>query len=424
MTDVTGQMFVSYRRSPARDSGDAEAQLVCDALRDRGVPTWRDLDDLNPEPTEDNLVTTLNSTDIAGAVMLVSPEIRHSQMIRVVEAPAILDRFKKLDGFILKPVLINLDYQDADWILARPGAFQEISRFNIDRIPSESLEPEDARRIANAVLKQRLAAVRHYAPLRPFFVGLYNRRSPSAKGFILLHNFTPYFTGRESTTDAYARIETALYETAAALAATGDMVPVIAQGNAALPLGVLFGAVYSPFVFDLVWKQAAPGSTEEACWSLKSGVADIEMTTCKTRANLESEDLLLAVSINADVDPAAAEFLDISNLSPRAMISVGLRNGPLRRGQAISPQQGLKIAYTAIDAARNLRTTLRMKRANLHLFLACPLSLAVLIGQNLNTFGECVVYEHFSEQRPAYAPVHRFKPSSFTYEARDRSDRE
>ena len=289
MTDVTGQMFISYRRSPARNSGDAEALLVCDALRDRGVPTWRDLDDLNPAPTEDNLVATLNSSEIAGAVMLVSPEIRHSQMVRVVEAPAILDRFKKLDGFILKPILINLDYQDADRILGRPGAFQEISRFDIDRIPSESLKPEDARRIAKAVLKQRLAAVCHYAPSRPFSVGLYNRRSPSARGFTLLHDFTPYFTGRESTAETYARIETALYDTATALAATGDMVPVLAQGNAALPLGVLFGAVYSPFVFDLIWKQAAPGSTEEDYWSLKSGVADLEMTTCKSRANLVSK---------------------------------------------------------------------------------------------------------------------------------------
>ena len=199
-------------------------------------------------------------------------------------------------------------------------------------------------------------------------------------------------------------------------AATGDKISLVARGNAALPLGVLFGAVYSRFVFDLFWKQTAPGAPEET-WSLQSDVADIPVTVQITKDNLQSEDLLLAVSINADVDRAAAEYCETANFSPRATISVGLSDGPLQLGQTISPQQGLKIAYKAINATRNLKTQLRMKRANLHLFLACPLSLAVLLGQNLNTFGECVIYEHFGDQTPAYAQVHRFKPSNFTYQS-------
>lgn len=38
MTDVTGRMFISYRRSPGRNSGDAEAQLLRDALQDLKIP--------------------------------------------------------------------------------------------------------------------------------------------------------------------------------------------------------------------------------------------------------------------------------------------------------------------------------------------------------------------------------------------------
>ena len=420
MTDVTGSMFISYRRSPARHSGDAEALLVRDALRDRGVPTWRDLDDLNSVPTEDDLISTLSRENIAGAVMLISPEIEKSQMVRKVEAPAILDRFRKLDGFILKPVLINLEYTDVDRVMGRPGAFQKISHFDIDRISKPSLDAEDARRIAKAVLKQRLLAVHHHDSGQACSVGMYSRRSPSAKGFTLCHDVTPYFTGRESAPGAYSKIETALYDAATALASTGfattgDKIPIIARGNAALPLGVLFGAVYSSFVFYLEWKQAAPGAPDET-WSLKSGISDIPTTVYDIKDNLESEDLILAISINADVERATTEYLEAENLSPRAMISVGLENGPLQQGETISPQQGLKIAYEAINTARNLKTQLRMTRANLHLFLACPLSLAVLIGQNLNTFGECVVYEHFGDRTPAYAPAHRFRPSNFTYQ--------
>ena len=70
--------------------------------------------------------------------MLVSPEVATSNMVRVVEAPAILDRFQAGDGFLLKVVLINLTYDAVDGVLDRPGAFQELNRFDIDRITKEN----------------------------------------------------------------------------------------------------------------------------------------------------------------------------------------------------------------------------------------------------------------------------------------------
>ena len=118
-------MFISYRRSPARKSGDDEAHRVRDALRDRGVPTWRDLDDHGPDPTEDEVVQAVNDIGIAGAIMLVSPQVATSPMVRVVEIPAILDRYKERDGFLLKPVLIDL-------------VFSISTRFLVDRVPFKS----------------------------------------------------------------------------------------------------------------------------------------------------------------------------------------------------------------------------------------------------------------------------------------------
>ena len=417
MTDAKGSMFISYRRSPSRPSGDAEAMRMRDALRDRGVPTWRDLDDLSPAPTEDALVETLRREDLAGAVMLVSPEVKESPMIREVEAPAILDRFRRGDGFVFKPVLIDLPYEQADRILGRPGGFQEVSRFNIDRIGSEELSIDDARRIANDVLKQRLAAIRHRDPDRPFSVGLYSRLSPSPKGYCVCHDFTSYFDGRDTSSEAYPAIEVALADSAAALAATGIKVRISARGNASLPLGVLFGAIYSPLAFNLDWFQPAPGADGQM-WSLACDSSNARPTIHIAKRDPSSEDLVLAVSVSADVERAAAEYLDRASFSPRAILSVGLPNGPLQRGQTIPPEEGRRIALDAINAARNLKTELRMKRANLHLFLACPLALAVLIGQNLNTFGDCVAYEHFPNRTPAYEPTHRFQPSNFTHAPR------
>ena len=388
--------------------------MIRDALRDRGVPTWRDLDDLGPEPTEDELVQTLNDVGIAGAIMLVSPQVATSAMVRVVEAPAILDRYKKRDGFLLKPVLINLDYPDIDRVLDRPGAFQELSRFDILKVPSETLQTADATRIARAVVKLRLRIIKTVDPDAPFELGLFSRRTPGVDGYALRHDVTPYFDGRFATDGTYGTIEAALCDSASALAATGHRIQIAARGNAALPLGVLFGAVYSPFVFDLVWLQSAPGTPPED-WSLKTGIEDVDLDIRVSKGDPQSEDLVLAVSINADVEHAVAEYLETHPLDPRATIHVGLATGPLQRGQTMSARQGLRVTYAAIDAARNLRTQLRLKRVNLHLFLACPLGLAVLIGQNLNTFSDCILYEHIEGGHPAYSEVHRFRPSSFTF---------
>ena len=422
MTDVTGSMFISYRRAPGRPSGEEEATLVCDALRDRGVPTWRDVQDLGPAPTEEELERTLRDDGIAGAIMLVSPEVERSTIIRAVEAPLIMNRYRRGDGFLLHIALINVPYADVDGVLGRPGALQEMRRFNMDRVANDPLDVDNARDIAKAVLKQRLGAIRQEGLGSPFTIRVDSRGAGSARGHALCHDFRPYFDGKEAAPRAYQSIEIALLDAATALAATeketdgaeGKRTEVSARGYAALPLGVLVGAVYSRFIFDLGWIQSAPdGCVEE--WSLKAGVEDIATRVEETRNDPDSEDLVLAVSVSADIRRAVSEYLTHEGWSPRATIWLGLANGSLQQGEAITAQQGLKIARNAIGAVRDLKDKLGLPRASLHLFLAGPLGLAVLIGQHLNTFGECVVYEHFPDRTPCYAAAHRFKPSNFTY---------
>ena len=89
MTNPRGPYFISYRRTEQRTF---EAVLVRDALRNRGVPTWRDLDDLKSSSTETELIKTLQDENLAGAVMLIAPEVESSTMIRNAEAPRIFAR--------------------------------------------------------------------------------------------------------------------------------------------------------------------------------------------------------------------------------------------------------------------------------------------------------------------------------------------
>ena len=102
-------------------------------------------------------------------------------------------------------------------------------------------------------------------------------------------------------------------------------------------------------------------------------------------------------------------------MKPRASIHAAIEAGSVPQGVPLSPQDGLTIVLQAVQAARALKDDLGLRRARLHLFLACPLAMAVLLGQKLNTFSECVIYEHDPDATPSYRCVHAFNPSGFTY---------
>jgi len=105
--------------------------MVRDALRDRGVQTWRDIDDLESKPTEDELVRVLTDSDTAGAVMLITEEVVDSTMIQNVEAPRIFNRHNKKDGFLIKPVLVGIGYEEANEMLNSPAGFQDLGNWSL-----------------------------------------------------------------------------------------------------------------------------------------------------------------------------------------------------------------------------------------------------------------------------------------------------
>ena len=108
-----------------------------------------------PEPTEDELVATLIDPNTAGAVMLVSPEVASSPIIRNVEALWIFRRHRAKDWFIVKPVLIGLDYVEANTVLDTPAGFQDLRHWNLHKLSTDVVTEDDARTIARDVVRTR-----------------------------------------------------------------------------------------------------------------------------------------------------------------------------------------------------------------------------------------------------------------------------
>src|SRR4051794_35303040 len=94
LTDPAGRVFVSYRRTRA-----AEVSELLRALHDRGVPTWLDPRNLAAEPTGDELRRVLRDPATAAAVLYLTPEVVDSSTIREIEAPSIMRRHGRDDGF-------------------------------------------------------------------------------------------------------------------------------------------------------------------------------------------------------------------------------------------------------------------------------------------------------------------------------------
>ena len=415
ITNPKGQYFISYRRSPARPHGTQEAVTIRDALRDCGAPTWRDLDDLALEPTEDELVATLTDPNTAGAVMLISPEVATSPIIRNVESRRIFRRHSARDGFVIKPVLIGLDYAEANNALDAPAGFQDLGHWNLHKLGGDVVTDGDARMIARDLMKTRLEAIKEAAPDAPLDVALFSRRGGGPGSYALRHDFTPYFDGRTSKVDTYSKIETALVDTAGIVASIYNDAPIVGRGNAALPLGVLYGAVFSPLAdFRVSWLQGLAGHEKEV-WSLAVGQSDICLCSAVAMGDVASEDIVLALGVSANIEMAVSEYLNATGLKPRASIHATLEAGSVLQGSSLSPQDGLAIVLQAVQSVRTLKEDLGLRRAQLHLFLACPLAMAVLLGQKLNTFSECVLYEHDPDAVPSYMRVHTFSPSRFTY---------
>jgi hypothetical protein len=119
--DDLDPIFLSYRHS----DGDALAAKQVWILRSYGVPVWHDQTHLSPGQFDRRLEEALNS-GLSGAVLLVTPDMVHSDIVRDQELPALLAReadsaFTFAIGNVITDAAGVLDYGAPDRLLPQPG---------------------------------------------------------------------------------------------------------------------------------------------------------------------------------------------------------------------------------------------------------------------------------------------------------------
>jgi hypothetical protein len=408
MTDPTGLCFICYRRARA-----AEAALLVAALRDRGVPTWQDVADLPTVPAEASIRRSLADPATACAVIFATPEVEGSDFIRNVEAPLIIDRCQRDDGFFAVPVAAGgLDHRDLLRVLGPNTVLAHLPGWNSYHLAGDPADPPGIAALADLVLKQRLVAIHGRFPAGEALRVVIATRAPLPKtpGPTLALDLTHRFTGRVATSEAWTgAILPALKSVARAIAAYAPGREVELSGFLAIPAAVAIGAAFlAPADRRVVWRQVQQGLSQPPdIWGLQR---DREPSGFEVRTDLHAvsaADLALLVSVADNVTP---DFITTQQALPvpplRAAISISHPGG--RR--QLTAGQALDVANLAIDALRAARTLYNGK-GTIHLFMAAPVGLAMMIGQLLNTFGRVQTYEHIPGTPNVYTPAALLTPS-------------
>ena len=411
MTDPTGLCFLSYRRARA-----AEACLLIAALRDRGIPTWQDIADLATTPTEEALRQVLGDPGTASAIVFVTPDVEHSPVIRDIEAPAIVGRHLQGDGFFAVPVAAGgLDYGDMPRVLGPHLGLTHLPGWNIHRVAADPVDEATSASIADLVLDQRLAAIHAKLPGDNALDVVIATRAPlpKAPGPALAIDLTHRFVGRVAGGDAWATaILPGLRAVVRAIRSRAPGRNVELSGLVAIPAAVAVGAAFLSLAgVRITWRQDQQsfGKPSET-WGLHRDREPSGFQVVTHARTVGAPDMALLVSVAADV---TADFNTTSAGLPslRAVISVAR---PVSPASAVRPVltagQALDVAHLAIDALRTVRANYQA-RGTVHLFLAVPVGLAMMIGQLLNTFGQVQTYEHLPGDPIPYLPAAVLTPS-------------
>jgi hypothetical protein len=402
MTDPTGRSFLSYRRARL-----SEARLLIEAQHDVGIPTWQDLSELDEGHTDELLREALASDTTANAVCWLTPDIEKSEVITRTELPCILKRIDQNDGFFMVPVAAGgLNYDEVARVVGTYLGVHDLGQWNIRKVTSNPISPSEAADVARHVLKRRIQEVSERLPTGDPLRLVINTRKKTGfePGVALSLDWTHRFDGRLANPPvAWKDYLLPALETVAQTCeqhASGRR--IIAEGLCALPAAVALGSVFlATRRLSLAWRQVSPKRAPDV-WSLGAKIESSGFTAQIRNGAVGADDLALLVSVASNVEPAFA--------ASRPHL-------PTFRGMVVVTTSGgyphdIETAGMAVDIVRVIAEGLRQARDTLqprgtvHLFLAVPAGLAVMIGQTLNTFGLIQTYEHVGtdavgEYRPA-----------------------
>lgn len=409
--DPADPIFISYRQS---DGTEICAELAW-LLRAGGIPVWRDKDDLPPGDTEERLRQAIGD-GISGGVLVTTPEVAKSRVVKGVEAPLLFDSHKAHASFALG-IANAVEREPGKIDYSAPERLLGMAADTLSGVDQHPTHRDGLRTVVQKMLWHRLANHRESVALNDgtFSLSLQTRnvaqvydrtgnqldirvrpsdheRLPSREGLIDLKDTIVFLPDGVTRTGA-RRIQVqggAHLSVAFALGASlpssriGHMEVLDQQGN--------------------VW--AGDG---EARFS-KSPLVSVSDSATNTSASKSGRPAVAAYVdlLNERSNAAFEKFLEANNGTLKSWIHLTGTTGDL-----LDPADAGRIAAEVVAHIRALAN--KNGNAEIHLLLRCPFPLTVLIGRLTNTL-RCVLYEWDDSEptsgddyRPSYTATLRVR---------------
>jgi len=402
-TIPSGRSFLSYKRERI-----AEARHLIRAQQLLGIPTFQDIENLDHGPTEDTLRKVLASSQLASGVVLLTPEVARSQMIHNVEVPLLLRRSRAEDGFaFIGLVAGGLDYGDVPTLFPDGLGAEDLRDWNLEKVERDPLTFADAQHIAALVLQRRLSAIAE-TTAGPFNVSLNTRDRPAFDpSFALRLDWSPEFDAGEVTPAWWdSALLPALRTVSKTLVPLARGRGVALSGFLSLPAAATLGTAFIETAgVHADWHQA--GQPSDAAWSLAAADEAVEADIVVRAGDVRATDLAVLMSLTDDVEqPFGVTRPSLPAL--RASVHVTARSLPL---QITTAGQAAGLVRAIRDTVRSARREYRAT-GTVHIFMAVPVGIAVLLGQLLNTLGPVQTYDFRADRRPPYSTAALLQPSA------------
>lgn len=394
--------FLSYAREDAE-----EVRYLQRLLHVRGVRAWRDVTDLAIGGyTRDEILQAIDQeADIF--VLYITPDCLKSSFIWDVEVPAALQRWERDHAFNIVPILRGVTFAQVQQMCVERG-YPPLGDFNGVLLPEHEKDEmktafnQKLREVAGRILKsafglrlRRVGADSSYEPRLCLHTFPYAAQTSSLD---LDLNWTELFIDRWPTHEEWQEeLLPALRNAKDVLSATIASRTLHMIVQARLPTAFVLGFNF-PATAHLILELEG----QHGAW----GTAVVASETPQLRHHTfhEKDDPHVAV-----VEVAISRHT--MSAVTRSLSSLGLSFG--HRVQFITQdephEESVKDAAQALAMARQISRELkrlydREGVVHMHLFLACPAALAVMLGHQLNAVRAVTLYQYVDEQGQ-YVPV-------------------
>ncbi len=407
MTDPTGIGFLSYKRERAN-----EAKLLVDIFRDHGILMWQDVDDLSFGTTETEIIQVLSKPETAFAVLLVTPEVEQSHMIREVEVHNIFSRVANDNGFYVVPIAAGaLDYGQVAQVLGSRTGIVSIEDYNIVKADIDPLDENFSQKLVAMVLDRRLKCITYSLNEKePVKIQLntQSRPLPKSPGYALNVDFHHRFNGRQAKEGAWDNyIKPAFANIVKALSTQTPHRNIEFSGKISIPTAVALGTAFLSLTgLNASWEQKNINLPDEL-WGLHIPRQNSGFTPTIAPQSPQGTDYALLISVTTDV---MDDFRSTqSHLPLRALVHIAPKERGTNRLE-LTAAAAVDVAQMAVDALRQAWSHYG-RRGTVHLFIAAPVGLAFMIGQQLNTFDVIQTYEYIASGGYSYEPAAQLQPS-------------